>query len=92
MQLIFVDTDFYLLITLRCNYTRNYTDVISLDRIGSETYNLQVVSFSSYLVHKALVVVPGFLVVTLETGNKNRDDFHGMQMRLVSHEHVVYFR
>ena len=80
-----------ILITLRCNYTQNCTDVISLTRISGETYNLQVVSFPSYLVHKATVVVPGFQVVTVETGNKNRDDFHGMQMRLVMHEHVVYF-
>lgn len=76
---------------MRCNYTQNCTDVISLTCISSETYNLQVVSFPSYLVHKATVVVPGFQVVTVETGNKNRDDFHGMQMRLVMHEHVVYF-
>ena len=48
------------------------TYIISLACVSSETYSLQTVIFSSYLVHKTIVVVSGVPTETWETGNKNR--------------------
>ena len=47
--------------------------LISIACVSSDSHNLQAVFFSSYLVHKTTVVVPGVLLAeNVETGNKNR--------------------
>ena len=68
---------------------------MSLDFVISETHNLPAVFyfFSSYLVHNTTVVGPGVpsgTPGTVETGNKNRDDFHCMQMRIVMSMWLIF--
>ena len=57
----------------------------SVGCVSSGTHNLQAFFLTSYLVHnsKRQLWSQTFLAATVETGNKNRDDFHCMQMRLV---------
>ena len=47
------------------------------------SHNLQAVFLLRVLDTKGRLGSQAFLAATVETGNKNRDEFHGMQMRLV---------
>ena len=50
---------------------------------SSESRNLQAVFFSSYFSTRGESWSQVFLAETVETGDKNRDDFHFMQMQRV---------
>jgi len=59
-----------------------FGELVSLACVSSETHNLQVVFLFVFSTERRLWF-QAFLAATVETGNKNRDDFHCMQMRLV---------
>ena len=59
-----------------------FGELVSLACVSGETRNLQVVFFFVFSTERRLWF-QAFLAATVETGDKNRDDFHCMQMRLV---------
>ena len=59
-----------------------FSELVSLACVSSETRNLQVVFFLVFGTERRLWF-QAFLAATVENGDKNREDFHCMQMTLV---------
>ena len=57
---------------------------------STESHNLQAVFRLRSWYTKGRSVSQAFLAETVETGNKNRDDFHCMQMRLMMSMWLIF--